>query len=476
MLAIISGAFTLATNGKNISSKITQGFLSGVRSDILPSIGQLFSNFCAQTDLEVYKRNIYPGNGTGIAQFLGGDLDDGWSTAASLVPADSYNDRIDGYLGRLTDRTWNNVIAQAELGSADARSAVDNLVEDNVLVNSDNRNGLVKGAMAVTGAAVASLVAGPVGAAVVGAGLLGISSGRGGTNFFRTIGLLSMNGDDDLAGFDEVSFRAQTYMKTIWDIFQTCARLLPNYIVAVRPFEDRSTIFYGKPHWLYTSGVVPVTTGYPGDEKAAELGIILPKTKDPDTNLAEIMDRINKNSNPLVDYAAFYESFELADGFSNVTESMISSTGVYAATNALSGKLINFSSGSALQYTSPTNPSEIKAQLPTNKGWIGIGLHLPVIPRIGNTQDQNSQVLTEDLIQNQVAIHKQISNLPPRYRFPFFVASEELILEKYSSFFHGHDLNGGDDDVASNSEIEDDRKSTRLNSSHIQKSRMPSSA
>jgi hypothetical protein len=79
--------------------------------------------------------------------------------------------------------------------------------------------------------------------------------------------------DDDMPGFDEVSFRCQTYMKSVWDIFQICARILPNYIVAVRPFEDRSTVFYGKPHWLYTSGVVPITTGFPSEEKAVRLGL-----------------------------------------------------------------------------------------------------------------------------------------------------------------------------------------------------------
>ena len=452
MLSAISGAMTLATNGKSLGNKITQGFLSGVRSNILPSIGQLFSNFCAQTDLEVYKRNIYPGNGTGMAQFLGGDLDDGWSTAASLVPRDSYNDRVEGYLGRLTDRTWNQVIADAEMGSEEARSAIDNQVEDNILVGDDNVN-ITKGAVAIASGAIASIVFGPVGGVVVGAGLLGVASGRGGTNFFRTMGLISMNEDDDLPGFDEVSFRAQTYMKTVWDIFQTCARLLPNYIVAVRPFEDRSTVFYGKPHWLYTSGVVPVTTGYPGDERAAELGIILPKIKDPDNDLAQILDNINKNSNPLIDYAAFYESFELAEGFSAVSDSISSSSGVYAATASLTGKLINFSSSAAMQYVNPSNLSEIKAKMPLTKGWVGLGLHLPIISKLPNAAGSNSQVLTEDLIQNQVQIHKQLSNLPPRYRFPFFIASEDLVLEKYSSFFHGQDDSSGG--TADDSEIED---------------------
>lgn len=36
---------------------------------------------------------------------------------------------------------------------------------------------------------------------------------------------------------------------TAWDVFTTCARTAPDYIVATHPFEFRSTLFYGKPHW-----------------------------------------------------------------------------------------------------------------------------------------------------------------------------------------------------------------------------------
>jgi hypothetical protein len=62
----------------------------------LPMVGimrTMWSNFASQPDLELYKRNIYPGNGTGVAQFLGGDLGDGWSNAASLTPGEEPNPR-----------------------------------------------------------------------------------------------------------------------------------------------------------------------------------------------------------------------------------------------------------------------------------------------------------------------------------------------------------------------------------------------
>ena len=37
--------------------------------------------------------------------------------------------------------------------------------------------------------------------------------------------------------------------KSIWDIAQVLTAAIPNYIVAVHPFEFRSTLFYGKPYW-----------------------------------------------------------------------------------------------------------------------------------------------------------------------------------------------------------------------------------
>lgn len=84
-------------------------------------------------------------------------------------------------------------------------------------------------------------------------------SGHGFRNMLEILNIT--NPQDQDGPFDEIAFRARTYMRTVWDMFETCAALLPNYIVAVRPFEERSTVFYGKPHWLYTSGVVPLTQG-----------------------------------------------------------------------------------------------------------------------------------------------------------------------------------------------------------------------
>jgi hypothetical protein len=141
----------------------------------------------------------------------------------------------------------------------------------------------------------------------------------------KILGFTSAMPDDDLEGYDEVSFRAQTYMKTIWDLFKICAALLPNYIVAVRPFEDRSTVFYGKPHWLYTSGVIPVTTGIindpaarpikqPSDESMTQLFNIARRTED--NGQARIKELVEQAA--AIDYRnlmAFNQAAEIADPY-----------------------------------------------------------------------------------------------------------------------------------------------------------------
>jgi hypothetical protein len=416
----IASAFEAVGGNSGFGSKVldvTSGFSMNTRGNTLSAIGQLWSNFSAEVDLELFKRNIYPGNGTGIAQFLGGDIDDGWLTAASLTEKDSYNERMEGHLSRLTDVSWNKVLENYDNEVPGASEAIDNLTSGNALVSS-NRGGLVKGAFGAAAVGLGIVTGGGFGLAFAGAGLLGILSGRGGTNIFKTMGIIAPNSDDDLPGFDEVSFRAQTYMRTVWDLFQTCARLLPNYIVAVRPFEDRSTVFYGKPHWLYTSGVIPVTTGFPGEDKQNELGVKAPAIRDPDMDLLSILDRLNKDSNPLSDYAAYFQAFEPNETFQTLSQDMTSSNGIYAPTSRLNGKIMNFFSQPAISYKD--NNSKVVAKIPKSKATLGLGFHLPVV--------DNGKVF--DTVANQLAIpHKQISSLPPRFGFPFFSITEDVIIQ-----------------------------------------------
>ena len=399
------------------------------RYPVASLMGQLWSNFSAQRDMEIFKRNIYPGNGTGMAQFLGGDLDDGWSTAASLVPADMQNERL-GYTKRLTDFAWNRLVIESQNNTPGSNLSIENLVEDNKLIQSTGRANFVRGSLSLGLMGVGLAFGGPVtGTLLTGLGLTGILSGRGGTNLFRTLGIISQNPDDDLKGFDEVSFRAQTYMRTVWDIFQTCARLLPNYIVAVRPFEDRSTVFYGKPHWLYTSGVVPVTMGFPGQEKAEELGIILPQERNADSDLISILDRVNRESNSYADYSAFFAAAEPDQTLEMLTVDLLESTGIYAPSQTLAGKVLNFYSTQASTYRSTPYSDEgsnvILAKIPVTKGFANVGLHLPI--------DINNDGSTAARIGDIFSVHKQINNLTPRYAFPYFIATSKKLLENSST-------------------------------------------
>lgn len=50
---------------------------------------------------------------------------------------------------------------------------------------------------------------------------------------------------------DEPDIKAPIFGKTIWDLAQTFALVVPDYVCAVLPFESRSTLFYGKPYWPY---------------------------------------------------------------------------------------------------------------------------------------------------------------------------------------------------------------------------------
>ena len=394
---------------------------------VMTSMGQLMSNFSSEVDLELYKRNIYPGNGTGFAQFLGGDLDDGWSTASSLVEDDGKTLAGQRYLEAGTDRSWNRLIVDAQNGSVSSRNTIESAVEDNKLVSAEGRAGAVKNVL--LGGLTAGIAAIPgvnVVAGLAGGGALaGLLRGRGGTNVFRTMGIIAPNADDDLSGFDEVSFRAQTYMRTVWDLFQMCARLLPNYIVAVRPFEDRSTIFYGKPHWLYTSGVIPVTTGFPSVKKADELNLPgYPKYRSPDEDVQIIMNNINKQSNSLADYEAFKKSGELTDAMAALAKDQASSTGVYAPTERLTGKLLNFNSQLATQRVSKDKDGNeiVLSKLPVSVGKVKMGFHLPV----SINGDKTYAGIT------QSSDHAQLDNLPPRYRYPYYTISETTVLDRKS--------------------------------------------
>lgn len=434
-----------------------------VRLPVVGMMRTLWSNFAAQPDLELFKRNIYPGNGTGVAQFLGGDLGDGWANAASLTPEDMPNPRLE-YLNRLTDASWNNMLQRYDSGSKSAAAAIDSLTSGmEAKASGGTAAALLGGGLLAAGTALAIgtggfalPVIGGVMAAGGGASLLGSISGRGGVNIWKTFGLIS-DLDDDMPGFDEVSFRAQTYMKSVWDLFQMCARLLPNYIVAVRPFEDRSTVFYGKPHWLYTSAVVPITTGFPSEKKAIELGIKTPSYRSPDSELMDLLTKINKQSNPTADYEAFKSFQNPAITLESIVKQQSSASDIYAPAGVLRGKVINLLDPWRTAYygnkkgTKEQIVNDIISELPKNKGYATVGFHLP----IDSTGGSNSEVNIDDMVN----LHQEIPQMPLRFSFPFFTdRAAGAVLLDYAFYALSKNRSGEGSDRAKTGTIHDGDK------------------
>jgi hypothetical protein len=404
----IAGAGMNALTGGTVAAGLD-------RAPVWGAMSALWANFSTQRDLEIFKRNIYPGNGIGIGQFMGGDIDDGWASLAA-IDTDKLKEDNFSYLDRLTDSSWARLVEQANNeDNLDASNTLSSLTAGNKIVDSSRATGttqVLSGVIAIGAtAAVATLlpgvglVAGTAAAATSGATastLTKVFAGRGMTNIFATMGLVSTT-DDDL--YDEVSFRAQTYMRSVWDMFQLCARLLPNYIVAVRPFEDRSTVFYGKPHWLYTSGVVPISTGFAltASENQDDNG---PTYSLPDGELSRIMDKINKETNSVADSSAFKSLQEstVAESIAKAANDSLSFSNLYKAGGALKGKIINFRDTNRNKYY---EKGVVKAILPINKGKAQVGFHLP----FGNN-DPTTMKVQED--------HVQIPNLPLRFSYPFF--------------------------------------------------------
>lgn len=393
-----------------------ESFGGSVRTPILGAMQTLWGNFSTQRDLEIFKRNIYPGNGVGVAQFLGGDLDDGWATMASIDIAELDREKF-GYADRLSNRSWSGLIEQSQnINNTDANQVLEKITAGNELIDSSIAVGtsrVIGGALAVgAGATVGNLVA-PGAGILLGAKLHKSLQGRGFTNIMKTLGVVS-DLDDDI--YDEVSFRAQTYMRSVWDMFQMCARLLPNYIVAVRPFEDRSTIFYGKPHWLYTSGIYPISTGFPNEEQAQLDGVSIPGYIDADDSLQKILDTVNKEQSPISDALAVSQNMEssVSESIASMTKDMLSFSGIFKSGAPLRGKVINFLDENRNFYK---YNNQVVSKLPVNVGKVQIGFHLPFG---ANGEGTEAPI--------QIDLHKQIDQLPIRFRYPFFTNRTSGIL------------------------------------------------
>ena len=394
-----------------------QSFGGSVRTPIVGAMQTMWANFSTQRDLELFKRNIYPGNGIGVAQFLGGDLDDGWATM-STIDISEIDSKKFGYMDRLSGSSWSGLIDQSsKIGEIDASSVLEKATEGNKLVDSSKALGTTK--FIGMGLAAVGVAAAPSPASfMLGAGLIKSMSGRGGAGIMKTLGLVS-DLDDDI--YDEVSFRAQTYMRSVWDMFQMCARLLPNYIVAVRPFEDRSTIFYGKPHWLYTSGVMPISTGFPSEEQAKNNNITIPGYISPDDELSRILYKMNKELAPSSDAIAALQAKEsiLSESLATMSKEMLSTTGIFRPGRSLRNKIIDFKDKARNVYYAPKNEDPSKyapiSRLPVNRGRVQVGFHLPF-----HSGGKGVQSLIQTGSSEPELNHKQIPQLPIRYSYPFF--------------------------------------------------------
>lgn len=401
---------------------IAAGSAGGLlRSPIVPHMRTLMANLGSNRDFEIFKRNIYPGNGLGVSQFLGGDIDVGWSTAAAFdekefaaLENNSNNKQRRAYLQRLSQSQWDRILSKGQLQEDYAeqlqkRNGAGELVDNS---NSIGTSQILSGVVGATGVGLLSIGLGPVGAAIAGTGLLGVLNGRAANTVFQTMGLVSTL-DDDMPGFDEVSFRAQTYMRSVWDMFQTCARLLPNYICAVRPFEDRSTIFYGKPHWLYTSGVVPISTGFMHPDSALKAGLKVsgPKMQSPDQDLIDLLGKINKEASPLADAQYLADGFKPLQAMEENFDAQKNGTSQFAPKSYVEqnylNKLINFYDPRRAFFIN--KEGEAVARLPVVRGNVNVGFHLPF-----GKENETTAKLSE--IKN----HQQIPQLPYRYQYPYF--------------------------------------------------------
>lgn len=328
------------------------GFINHGLTDLVTNA---WNNFHRTRDYELFKRNIYPGNGLGIGQYLGGDFADG-GLSNSFLPTGLTSD------GAFIDPTTGEKIV---VDNVDPREI---LGLANEIVGTANDPGNLFGSS-------------KYGAAGSADNPLWNSA----SPFIQAMGIARMQGiEDDPLGFDEISFRAQTYMKTVWDLFQICAALLPNYIVAVRPFEDRSTVFYGKPHWMYTSGVIPLSKGVDGTNS--------PTLTPPDEEVTSILLAIEKKYRQRETPTEFYERLLGSSNASGSNDPFSTAIGV------------NWDGGAidALPLTHTT----MGIELPKRHAKGIRGLHLP----------------TSEILDVDVSQHKQLGGLlPPQWRHPFYM-------------------------------------------------------
>lgn len=345
---------------------------------MLTILNDAWANLATHRDYEIFKRNIYPGNGLGVAQFLGGDMGDVFETRGAF---DGKKALVDG----------------AGFGPGGEAQATDPLtgspIDIDISLNREELNEFntkdphykEEQTREVARNMSPSRAPRPPNAAYTTLEDDIANKGHGrDIDWFKELNISSRYDDDEIP---EVSFRAQTYMKTVWDMFKICAALLPDYIVAVRPFEERSTVFYGKPHWLYTSGVIPLSKG------------VKPADAPP---LAEPNEEWKKIYNDLEEQANRRDEIFKEDLIGAVKATAGNYNSGSDPSSSRDGMQFNGSKESILALPTAL-PSGM--QLPHSEGGTGIEMHLPTS---GNLQEDISQ-------------HKQLEGLPENLKHPFYM-------------------------------------------------------
>lgn len=337
-------------------------------------------NSYKQEDYELFKRNIYPGNGSGLSQYTGGDIADG-GLAIGLKPTGVSPD------GTILDSSGATQVAPTTAEQIVGRPPTNRPNQKQVDDARDNQ-GLTENTISATQSAKGAFDEDGLFKFVPQVRLL--AGGNAALHpFWKMIGVDKPGAaDDDPEGADEISFRAQTFMKSVWDLFQVCAALLPNYIVAVRPFENRSTVFYGKPHWNYTSGVIPITTGPPKLEPKA-----------PDPTMDDLMQQTAQGRQK-------YNEQGLSDLYKDTT-----SAATNADPNSSTGGLV-WDGKDISSLPTEFDTGSGKAILPANRGGVVEEMHLGTKGNLGDGNPQNP--------------HKQLDSLTPARRFPFYCDRDDV--------------------------------------------------
>ena len=425
----LSSITTMATNWLGINQDVAGGggavgsggaFGLGLINPQIGSIAmQLWANLNTTRDYEIYKRNVYPGNGLGVANYMGGDLGDGGIFTAFQPPGINAS----GEFNTAVPDTFQQIRSAVQSGMGQtAQNPVSTGQPDNQnLVDSANQ-----------------LMPVPTGSTSP------ISNGTTTQHPIWTWLGLTPTVKDDVPGnskalvftygpFAEISFRAETYQRTVWDLFQTCAKLLPNYIVAVRPWMERSTVFYGKPHWAWTSGVIPITYGADAGSNSPPVSGTsqYASLQNSINQIIQLQNAFNQTTGSQTDVFTQIQDIITNTGGTGVAGTAGNDVvaGAEAAMTALSNDPNNTTPTDGTGTTGgdpnantgkkPPNNIEITAlpsisssgaTLPTQSGKVGIEMHLP-------TTDPNSP----NALQNDIKQHKQLASLPLGMQHPFYM-------------------------------------------------------